>query len=83
LNFFITQARPDQEVTDGNGDTPTEVDSEKTSPNKQGQNETIRVTLLPTLLSVLENDSINITTAGYFAKTIIPIIRKRGYEVYN
>ena len=37
--------------------------------------------LLPRFLSFLERDSICMTAAGYFNKSIITIIRRRGYDV--
>lgn len=32
-------------------------------------------------MSFLENDVLNVTSAGYFAKAFIAIIKKRGFDV--
>lgn len=45
------------------------------------EHEAIRKSLLPKLFSFLEQDALNVTASGYFAKTLSPIIRRRGYSV--
>jgi hypothetical protein len=40
-------------------------------------------TLLPYFLSFLERDSICMTAAGYFNKSIVTIIKRRGYDVIS
>lgn len=41
----------------------------------------IRVSLYDELIKFLENDVFNNTSAGYFAKAYLAIIKKRGYDV--
>lgn len=45
--------------------------------------EMIRVSLYDELINFLENDAFNTTSAGYFSKTYLAIIKKRGYDVIN
>jgi serine/threonine-protein phosphatase 6 regulatory subunit 3 len=40
-------------------------------------------TLLPRLFSFLAKDSICMTSAGYFNKALVPIIRRKGFDVWN
>lgn len=44
-----------------------------------------RVTFLPRLFEFLDADYLNVTSAGYFAKVVGAIIRRRGFDVkyYN
>jgi hypothetical protein len=46
-------------------------------------NEVVRSGLLPRLMSFLDADSLNPTCAGYFNKTVVPIVRKRGYDFWS
>ncbi|CAK69282.1 unnamed protein product (macronuclear) [Paramecium tetraurelia] len=48
----------------------------------QFENQQIRQGLYGQLLSFLENDILNVTSAGYFAKAFIAIIKKRGFDVW-
>ncbi|CAD8128039.1 unnamed protein product [Paramecium sonneborni] len=48
----------------------------------ENENKQIRQGLYNQLLSFLENDILNVTSAGYFAKTYIAIIKKRGFDVW-
>ncbi|CAD8193241.1 unnamed protein product [Paramecium octaurelia] len=48
----------------------------------QFENQQIRQGLYSQLLSFLENDILNVTSAGYFAKAFIAIIKKRGFDVW-
>jgi serine/threonine-protein phosphatase 6 regulatory subunit 3 len=45
------------------------------------ENENIRVTLFDQLVGFLDNDVLNYTSAGYFAKVFCAIIKLRGYDV--
>ncbi|CAD8159632.1 unnamed protein product [Paramecium octaurelia] len=47
------------------------------------ENEKLRQNLLPDLFSLLENDSLLITLAGYFTKIISAIIHKRGNDFWE
>ncbi|CAK71635.1 unnamed protein product (macronuclear) [Paramecium tetraurelia] len=47
------------------------------------ENEKLRQNLLPDLLSLLENDFLLITLAGYFTKIISAIIHKRGDDFWE
>ncbi|CAD8185847.1 unnamed protein product [Paramecium pentaurelia] len=49
----------------------------------QFENQQIRQGLYNQLLSFLENDILNVTSAGYFAKAFIAIIKKRGFDVWE
>ena len=46
------------------------------------EGEKVRESLLPTLISFLDQDCLNVTSAGYFAKAFIPIIKRRGYDLW-
>ncbi|CAD8070462.1 unnamed protein product [Paramecium primaurelia] len=48
----------------------------------QNENQQIRQGLYNQLLSFLDNDILNVTSAGYFAKAFIAIIKKRGFDVW-
>lgn len=43
--------------------------------------EMIRVSLYDQLISFLEEDVFNMTSAGYFSKAFLAIIKKRGFDV--
>ncbi|CAD8127244.1 unnamed protein product [Paramecium sonneborni] len=51
-------------------------------PEEENGNQQIRQGLYNQLLSFLENDILNVTSAGYFAKAFIAIIKKRGFDVW-
>ncbi|CAD8193917.1 unnamed protein product [Paramecium octaurelia] len=53
-------------------------------PEEEIQNENLQIRqgLYNQLLSFLENDILNVTSAGYFAKAFIAIIKKRGFDVW-
>lgn len=41
----------------------------------------IRITLFDQLINFLDFDVFNMTSAGYFSKVFLAIIKKRGYDV--
>jgi serine/threonine-protein phosphatase 6 regulatory subunit 3 len=45
------------------------------------EEEQIRANLYNQLIEFLENDVLNVTSAGYFAKAMIAIIKRRGFDV--
>lgn len=55
-------------------------EADKNVPDWETQEE-MRIKFLPKLFQFLEADFLNVTGAGYFAKVLIAIIRRRGYDV--
>ncbi|CAK84076.1 unnamed protein product (macronuclear) [Paramecium tetraurelia] len=45
--------------------------------------EMTRFTLFPRLMGFLEVDVFNMTSAGYFSKALLAIIKKRGFDVWS
>ncbi|CAD8191460.1 unnamed protein product [Paramecium pentaurelia] len=45
--------------------------------------EMIRITLFDQLINFLDFDVFNMTSAGYFSKVFLAIIKKRGYDVWT
>ncbi|CAK76289.1 unnamed protein product (macronuclear) [Paramecium tetraurelia] len=68
-----------EEIQNPLEDQPTESQPQEF----QNDNENLRQKLLPDLLSILEHDSLLITSAGYFTKIISAIIHKRGYDFWE
>ncbi|CAD8155754.1 unnamed protein product [Paramecium octaurelia] len=68
-----------EEIQNPLEDQPTESQTQEF----QNDNENLRQKLLPDLLSILEHDSLLITSAGYFTKIISAIIHKRGYDFWE
>ncbi|CAD8168025.1 unnamed protein product [Paramecium pentaurelia] len=68
-----------EEIQNPLEDQPTESQHQEF----QQDNEKLRSNLLPDLLSLLQNDSLLITQAGYFTKIISAIIHKRGYDFWE
>ncbi|CAD8141637.1 unnamed protein product [Paramecium octaurelia] len=59
-------------------DQETQLEATSKKTEKLKENEEIRANLLDYLLQLLEDDALNVTTAGYFAKALNTIILKRG-----
>ncbi|CAD8069128.1 unnamed protein product [Paramecium sonneborni] len=80
INFlFEKQGDTSQEETQISSQDQT---TENQPQDIQNDNEQLRQMLLPDLLSLLENDSLLITSGGYFAKIISAIIHKRGFDFW-
>lgn len=45
--------------------------------------EDVRSQLLPYFLSFLRSDTLCVTSAGYFSKGMLALIRRRGYSVWE
>ena len=45
------------------------------------EHEETRKTFLKQLFSFIDRDYLNLTSAGYFSKVVLSLIRKRGYDV--
>ncbi|CAD8062430.1 unnamed protein product [Paramecium sonneborni] len=81
INFLFEKQgdTSQEEIQNPLDDHPTESQPQ----DFQNENEQLRNKLLPDLLFLLENDSILITSAGYFAKIISAIIHKRGFDFWD